>query len=181
MTHHSSAIPQQPSSGHWTTSKHLDMASRYFTHTGLCLPNIPFTCLSYSHSPNLPHIFSRAILNNLTLPLCVCQLLSHIQLFVTPWTVACQASLFMGFSRQEYWSGQPFPAPGTLPDSGIKLWSPALQKDSLLSEAPREILPECYILHSFILCWNAIGHAYFYSVKCHLIPDFYLCLSLLSS
>ena len=45
--------------------------------------------------------------------------LSHIWLFVTPWAVACQASLFMEFSRQEYWSGLPFLTPGDLPDAGI--------------------------------------------------------------
>ena len=48
------------------------------------------------------------------------QLLSHVQLFMTPWTVAHQAPLSMGFSRQEYWSGLPFPSPGDLPDPGIK-------------------------------------------------------------
>ena len=53
-------------------------------------------------------------------------LLSHVQLFVTLWTVACQAPLSMGFSRQEYWSGLPFPPPGDLSDPGIKLASPAL-------------------------------------------------------
>ena len=53
---------------------------------------------------------------------------------MTPWTVACQAPLSMGFSRQEYWSGLPFPSPGDFPDPGIKLGSPALQADSLLSE-----------------------------------------------
>ena len=52
------------------------------------------------------------------------QLLSHVQLFVTPWTVACQAPLSMGFSRQKYWSGLPFPSPGDLPDSGIEPKSP---------------------------------------------------------
>ena len=45
---------------------------------------------------------------------------SHIGLFATPWTVACQAPLTMGFSRREYWSGLPFPCPGTLPDPGIE-------------------------------------------------------------
>ena len=45
---------------------------------------------------------------------------SRVQLFATPWTVACQAPLSMGFSRQEYWSGLPFPSPGDLPDPGIK-------------------------------------------------------------
>ena len=54
----------------------------------------------------------------------------------TPWTVACQAPLSMEFSRQEYWSGLPFPSLGDLPDPGIEPESPALQKDSLLSEPP---------------------------------------------
>ena len=55
---------------------------------------------------------------------------------VTPWTVACQAPPSMGFSRQEYWSGLPFPSPGDLPNPGIKPRSPALQADSLPSEPP---------------------------------------------
>ena len=53
---------------------------------------------------------------------------------VIPWTVAYQAPLSMGFSRQEYWSGLPFPSLGDLPDPGIKPGSPALQADSLLTE-----------------------------------------------
>ena len=56
--------------------------------------------------------------------------------FATPWTVACQASLFMGFSRQEYWSGLPFPSPGDLPNPGIEPGSPMLQVDSLPTEPP---------------------------------------------
>ena len=48
----------------------------------------------------------------------------------TPWTVACQAPLSMRFSRQEYWTGLPFPSPGDLPDPGIEPRSPALQADS---------------------------------------------------
>ena len=58
------------------------------------------------------------------------KVLSHVQLFGTPWTVACQAPLSMGFSRQEYWSGSPIPSPGDLPNPGIKPGSPALQADS---------------------------------------------------
>ena len=54
---------------------------------------------------------------------------SCFHLFATPQTVAHQAPLSMGFSRQEYWSGLPFPSPGDLPDSGIKPRSPALQAD----------------------------------------------------
>ena len=52
----------------------------------------------------------------------------------TLWTVAHQAPLSMEFSRQEYWSGLPFPSPGDLPNPGIEPMSPALQVDSLLSE-----------------------------------------------
>ena len=52
----------------------------------------------------------------------------------TPWTTACQAPLSMGFSRQEYWSGLPFPSSGDLPDPGVKPGSPALQTDSLPTE-----------------------------------------------
>ena len=58
---------------------------------------------------------------------CVC-VLSHVQLFTTLWTVAHQAPLSMGFPRQEYWSGLPFPPPGFLPDPGmepVSLVSPA--------------------------------------------------------
>ena len=51
---------------------------------------------------------------------CMPNHLSHVQLFVTLWTVACQAPLSMGFSRQEYWSGLPCPSPGDLPDPGIE-------------------------------------------------------------
>ena len=52
--------------------------------------------------------------------------LGHIQLFATPWTVARQVPLSMGFSRQEYWTGLPFPTPGDLPHPGIEPASPAL-------------------------------------------------------
>ena len=53
---------------------------------------------------------------------------------VTPWTLARQAPLSIGFSRQEYWSGLPLPSPGDLPDPGIKPRCPTLQADSLLTE-----------------------------------------------
>ena len=66
----------------------------------------------------------------------------------TPWTVARQAPLFVGFSRQEYWSGLPFPSPGDLPDPGIEPGSPALQADSLLTELL--VLP--VYIHLYIYC-----------------------------
>ena len=62
--------------------------------------------------------------------------LSHVQLSVTPWTVAHQASPSMGFSRQEYWNGLPFPSPGDLPDPGMEPGSLALEADALTSEPP---------------------------------------------
>ena len=63
-------------------------------------------------------------------------MLSRVSLFATPWSVAYQAPLSMGFSRQEYWSGLPFSTPGDLPNPGIELRFSALQADSLLSEPP---------------------------------------------
>ena len=69
--------------------------------------------------------------------------LSRFRLFATPWTVGHQAPRSMGFSRQEYWSGLPFPSPGDLPDPGIQgsdsvieTSSSALQADALTSESP---------------------------------------------
>ena len=54
--------------------------------------------------------------------------LSRVRLFAIPWTVAYQAPQSMGFSRQEYWSGLPFPSPGDLPDPGIESRSPACRQ-----------------------------------------------------
>ena len=64
------------------------------------------------------------------------KLLTHVQLFATPWTVALQAPLPIEFSRQEYWNRLPFPSPGHLPNPGIEPRSPTLQVDSLPSEPP---------------------------------------------
>ena len=62
--------------------------------------------------------------------------LSRVRLFATPGTAAYQAPPSMGFSRQEYWSGSPFPSPGDLPNPGIKPRSPTLQAGALTSEPP---------------------------------------------
>ena len=69
-----------------------------------------------------------------------CVSLSHVQLLVTTWTVARQAPLSTGFSRQEYWSGLPCPPPGDLLNPGMKPRSPTLQADSLPSETPGKSL-----------------------------------------
>ena len=66
----------------------------------------------------------------------VVQLLSCVWLFVTPWTVAHQASLSMGFPRQEHRNGLPFPSPGDLPDIGIKPVSPALAGEFFTTDPP---------------------------------------------
>ena len=72
------------------------------------------------------------------------KLLSHVRLFATLWTVAYQAPLSRGFSRQEYWSGLPFPSPGDLPDPGIEPRSPALEADALTSEPPGITVIGCF-------------------------------------
>ena len=56
--------------------------------------------------------------------MCVLSPFSHVQFFATLWTVACQAPLSMGFSKQEYWNGLPFPSPGDLPEPRFELVSP---------------------------------------------------------
>ena len=75
-------------------------------------------CLGLTHGPDL---FVKTLVMTV-----VVQLLNLVHLFVTPWTIALQAPLSIGFSRQEYWRGLPFPPPGNLPNPGIKPESPAL-------------------------------------------------------
>ena len=70
---------------------------------------------------------------------------SRVQLFATLWTVAHQAPQSTGFSRQEYWSGLPFPSPEDLPDPGIEPMSPALQADALTSEPPEKPLKGIFL------------------------------------
>ena len=99
------------------------------TSSGLaCLAGIgPPAC--HERSP-WPSLCSSCLQWNVIL-LLLFSLLSHVWLFVTPWTVAHKALLSMGFPRHEYWSGLPFPSAGDLPDPEVKPTSPALQTDSL--------------------------------------------------
>ena len=76
----------------------------------------------------------------------VVYLLSHVQLFVTSWTVACQAPLSMGFPRQEYWSGLPFLSPGDLSHPEIELTSPTLAGGFFTTEPPGKPTIECYAM-----------------------------------
>ena len=71
--------------------------------------------------------------------MCVCQSLRHVQLFATPWTVAHQAPLSMGFPRQEYWSGLSLPSPGHIPHPGVKPRSPILAGWFFRTESPGTI------------------------------------------
>ena len=71
---------------------------------------------------------------NLVVGMCERKLVAYVQL-CDSWTAACPTALSIEFSRQEYWSGLPFPSPGDLPDLGIKLRAPTLQADSLPAES----------------------------------------------
>ena len=80
--------------------------------------------------------------------------------FVTPWIMAHQALLSMGFSRQKYWSGLPFPSPGDVPDLGIKPESPALQADPLPPDSPgkpKYIQMPCYV---YLQCLSLSLHVH---------------------
>ena len=90
------------------------------------------------------------------------KLLSHVQLFATPWTIAYQTSLTMGFSRQEYWSGLPFPSPGDLPDPGIKPRFPTFQADTLPSKPPEKPSLPPNEVHSFL---ESLSWTVFYQVE----------------
>ena len=105
--------------------------------------------------------------------ICACTLsrFSHVQLFETPWTIARQAPLTMGFSRQEYWSGLPSPPPGDLPHVGIKPTSPAspaLQADSLpLSHQRSPLTYMCTLtMYKYIYIYNIYTqYKYVYIIK----------------
>ena len=90
----------------------------------------------------IPPSLSPAVFTHCVCSLCLCfhwsevKLLSHVWLFETLWTVAYQAPPSMRFSKQEYWSGLPFPSPGELPNPGIEPGSAALQADSSQSAPP---------------------------------------------
>ena len=91
--------------------------------------------LQHSLSNNGNHKNS-IYLYNCTNLCCCCVSCSVVSDYETLWIVAHQAPLFMGFPRQEYWSGLPFPSPGDLPNPGIKPGSPVSQADSLPPEKP---------------------------------------------
>ena len=86
------------------------------------------------------------------------KLLSRVQLFATPWTVAYQAPPSMGFSRQEYWSRLPFPSPRDLPTPGIEPQSPTLQADALPYEPlgkPKKEINKNNVDPTILQYWNS--------------------------
>ena len=99
---------------------------------------------------------------------------SHVLLFATPWTVALQAPLSMGFSRQEYWRGLPFHSPGHLPDPGIKPRSSALQVDSLPSKPPGNPFLEDIILQKLLTIWEK-NTLFPWLQQNHFLAHMYLC------
>ena len=86
--------------------------------------------------------------------------LSRVRLFETPWTAAHQGPLSMGFSRQEYWSGVPFPSPGDLPDPGIKPGSPPLQAD-WLSYKGSPLYVKTNYRETDDMHWHFLMHVYY--------------------
>ena len=83
--------------------------------------------------------------------------LSRVQLFAAPWTVAYQAPASMGFSRQEYWSGLPFPSPGDVPNLGIEPRSPAFQADALTSEPPGKPKIRLVVMKEIFTYWGCLA------------------------
>ena len=131
----------------------MEMFQRY-THTNPCT-NMWKECLSVSFSVLLrstvtPYNWLPVIHEYEWVSV---ESLSRVQLFATTWTVAYQAPQCMKFSRQEYWSGLPFPSPGDLPHPGIEPRSPTLQADALLSEPPGNF----YGPHWLYSPWNSPG------------------------
>ena len=88
---------------------------------------------------------------------------------VNPWIVPCQAPLSMGFPKQEYWSGLPFPSPGDLPNPGMEPRSPALQADSLSSEPPGKPLNHHYLGPTRYM----VAFVFFVYLACFLLTSSY--------
>ena len=112
----------------FSTQKQSAVSQTYFFFLNKCtsIPHAFFTEYTpYSRFLKYPCVYNQSLI--------------HVWLFVTTWTVACQAPLSMGFSRQDYWSGLPCPHPKDLPNLGIEPTSPILQADSLLTEPPGKL------------------------------------------
>ena len=128
------------------------------------MPQSTYSCNGKGWKPYWLKVFSLTSVQLLEV-----KSLSRAQLFATPWTIAYQAPPSMGFSRQQYWSGLPFPSPGDLPDPGIEPGSPGFQADTLTSEPPGKSL-NC-TTHSWIVAllrWRGLSNSMSYAVQGHL-------------
>ena len=127
----------------WSTpagTEAVEYSSSWATHVQVCsCVNFRLLCRpsDYTVMTSLIPTFNICIpAAGLVFLACMLSHFSHVQLFATPWTVAHQAPLSMGFSRQEHCSGLQLPSPGDLPNLGIKHMSLVLQVDSFLTEPP---------------------------------------------
>ena len=121
-----------------------------------CYSNSKARCLSHVKWKNSIYLFGLSGLEKIYIKaqlLFFVQSPSHVNSLVTPWTTACQTLLSMGFPRQEYWNGLPFPSPWDLPNPGIEPTSPTLAGGFFTTEPPGTV-------HESI--WNARN-------KCHLL------------
>ena len=121
---------------YWTywTSCQLSLRIPFYHHQSSNGYDYKLKCICY-----FPFYasFVLLMLHLSTVVICICaQLLSCVWLFATLWTIACQAPLFMQFSRQEYWNGLLFPSPGDLPNSGIEPTYPALADGFFTTQPP---------------------------------------------
>ena len=113
----------------WILNHWLSLAVHAAATAAKSLQSCPNLCDPTDGSPPgslVPGILQARTLEWVQLCIRVCKVASLVSDFVTPWTIACQAPLSMGFSRQEYWNGLPCSPPGELPYPGIKVTSPAL-------------------------------------------------------
>ena len=128
--------------GRWCLGQNTQMMSPSLFQTSffLCQDHSKWQWLLHDIYVTTPVTTTYSLLADAPVTLRCAQFLSHIWLFATPWTVAHQAPLSMGFTRQEYWSRLPFPPPGDLPDPGIEPRSPALAGGFFTTEPPVHIL-----------------------------------------
>ena len=142
--------------GHWNDNREARQWERGPAHPTVteCLlhwANGCFFFLIMKHEKIIEHEKKFLLTYTLSSQIRTCvKSLSCVLLFVTPWIVACQTPPSMGFSRQEYGSGLPFPSPGNLPDPGFEPGSPALQTDSWPIEVPgNPTNKDCHTQRSF--------------------------------
>ena len=142
----------------------------YFTYGNVYVSGL---LSQFFHTLSFPLCIHKSLLYVCISGACMLSHFSCVLLFVTPWTVACQAPLSVRVSRQEYWSGLPCPPPEDLPNPGIKptsVMSPALQGDSLLLAPPGKPLHlHCCPINRFIST-NLSGF--------HIYALIYICFSL---